>query len=169
MAKYTFKIIIVGDAAVGKTSLVLNYVKKIFKTNYLPTIGVDIYNKDITIDGDLIKIMVWDIAGQIGWEIMHKSYYRGAEGVFAVFDLTRKDTLKKLDYWLDNVKKYTKPGIPIIILGNKSDLTISKEINKEEINFFLKKKNFIYIDTSAKTGQNVYMAFNLLLERILKK
>ncbi|MHA1754147.1 MAG: Rab family GTPase [Candidatus Odinarchaeia archaeon] len=165
---FSIKIIVVGDAAVGKTSLVLNYVQKKFKSDYLPTIGVDIYSKEVSINEKNVKFVVWDIAGQKGWEVMHRSYYRGAQGALAVFDLTRKKTLKNLESWLNKIDEYLGKKIPVIILGNKKDLKVSIEVDQKDIEKFREKYNYPYIATSAKTGENVQLAFEDLAKKILK-
>ncbi|MHA1410751.1 MAG: Rab family GTPase [Candidatus Odinarchaeia archaeon] len=168
MAKeYVFKVVLVGEPAVGKTTTVLQYVEKIFRTEYLPTIGVDIYNKDIQINDIKVKLMVWDIAGQKGYEMMHKSYYRGAEGAFGVFDLTRKITMKLLDNWLTKVKEYAGEDIPIIILANKADLKTSIVVSDKEIESFASRRKLPWFKTSAKTGENVKEAFQSMVNKIL--
>ena len=166
---FSFKIIIVGAVSVGKTSLVLNYVKKIFRSEYLPTIGVDIYSKDLIIDNTNITTVIWDIAGQRGWEIMHKSYFKGADGCLAVFDLTRKNTLNNLENWIKKVKEYSGKETEIILLGNKKDLKVAIEVTPEDVEAFRKEFNYPYYETSAKTGENVKEAFEELMGKISSK
>ncbi|MEM2906569.1 MAG: Rab family GTPase [Candidatus Odinarchaeota archaeon] len=168
-SKLALKIIIVGDAAVGKTSLVRGYIKEKFRTEYLPTLGVDIYFKQLNINGKTVDISIWDIAGQKGWEIMHKSYFKGADGCIAVFDLTKLKTLDSLPAWINKVKEYTKPDIPIIILGNKNDLKIAIEVEPKHINKLINETGYSYFETSAKTGENIEEAFTTLVKTIVNK
>ncbi len=167
--RFVFKIIIVGDAAVGKTSLVRGFIKERFRSDYLPTLGVDIYYKQLTVNSTPVDLSIWDIAGQKGWEIMHKNYFKGSDGCIAVFDLTRNKTLANLNSWILKVKEYTKPDIPCIILGNKSDLKIAIEVKSSNIEKITKETGYLYFETSAKTGLNVEEAFTTLVNLILAK
>ncbi len=167
--KFTFKIVIVGDAAVGKTSLVRGFIKEKFSTEYLPTLGVDIYYKQLNINGRVVDLSIWDIAGQKGWEIMHKNYFKGSDGCIAVFDLTRIKTFENLKAWILRVKEYSKPDIPCTILGNKKDLKISIEVKPSSIEKITKETGYPYFETSAKTGENIEEAFTTLVKLILSK
>lgn len=167
--RFVLKIIIVGDAAVGKTSLVRGFIKEKFRSDYLPTLGVDIYYKQLTVNSKLVDLSIWDIAGQKGWEIMHKNYFKGADGCIAVFDLTRNRTLENLNSWILRVKEYSKPDLPFVILGNKSDLKIAVEIKNSNIEKITKETSYPYFETSAKTGLNVEEAFTTLVTLILNK
>lgn len=165
--KLLFKLIIIGDAAVGKTSLVKNFVKEEFKTDYLPTLGVNIYFKELKINDKNIELSIWDIAGQTGWELMHKSYFRGAEGAIVVFDLTRKKTLDNLDGWMNKINEYIGRDIPTVILGNKKDLKVAIEVKQEHIKKIIEGRKTNYLETSAKTGENVEETFNMITNKIM--
>lgn len=168
-SKLVIKLIIVGDAAVGKTSLVRGYIKEKFRTEYLPTLGVDIYFKQLNVKDKTVDVSIWDIAGQKGWEIMHKSYFKGADGCIVVFDLTKLKTFENLPSWISKVKEYSKPDTSIIILGNKNDLKIAIEVKPSLIKKLISETGYSYFETSAKTGENVEEAFATIVNAIINK
>jgi small GTP-binding protein len=167
--KLNLKIIIIGEPAVGKTSLVKNFISGKFSQDYKSSIGTNIFIKSIKLAnvGEL-AIQLWDIAGQERWTRMRPSYYTGAEGVFIVGDLTRRNTFDQIEkFWFPDVKKYCNLA-PIALLANKCDLI--KKLNEKEINAYGKKINAIsIIQTSAKTGKNVELAFKIISEKAIKK
>jgi small GTP-binding protein len=159
------KIIIIGEPAVGKTSLVRRFVSNRFSKDYRSTIGTNIFMKNIELGDGLIKLALWDIAGQERWLNMRHKYYRGAQGAFIVGDLTREDTFTQIEnFWYDDLKSYLK-SIPIILIANKNDLT--SNISEKTIKEIQKKINAeVLYFTSAKTGDHVDEAFNKLSTRI---
>lgn len=166
--KYTLKIIIIGEPAVGKTSLVKKFITGRFTKDYRSSIGTNIFTKNIKLEeNNEIKMQLWDIAGQERWIIMRPSYYVGAKGVIIVGDLTRKNTFEQIEkFWIPDVKKYCIDA-PIILLANKTDL--GTELSETEINSLKKKINVIsIIQTSAKTGENVDLAFKIISEGAIK-
>ena len=166
--KYTLKIIIIGDPAVGKTSLVKKFVTGQFTTAYRSSIGTNIFTKQIKLEMDNdTKIQLWDIAGQERWIKMRPSYYAGTKGIIIVGDLTRRNTFDQIEtFWIPDVKQYCTDA-PIILLANKNDL--GKELSEEEINSLREKTNFVsIIQTSAKTGENVELAFKIISKEALR-
>ncbi len=167
--QYIFKIMILGEAAVGKTSLVNRFVNSKFDITYKFTIGLDNYVKYIDIDNKSVCLQCWDIGGQKHFKGIHDGFYRGARGALMVFDLTRKNTLFELDEWIKNALE-KNPDMEMILVGNKSELEEYRAVTKKEVQAFLKKHAFIgYIETSAKTGSNVNEAFHKIAEEIYKK
>lgn len=165
------KIILLGDAAVGKTSLIRKFVVDKFDDDYLITVGFKITVKDlqITVDGKVhyLKFQIWDILGQKGYIELHKSSFPGTAGVIFVADITRKDTLQSLeDYWIPNIQNMLGK-LPFIILANKSDLIENAEFKGEELREFAAKYEVPFYLTSAKTGENVDRAFHILGKRTL--
>jgi Ras-related protein Rab-1A len=157
--KYTLKIIVIGEPAVGKTSLVKKFITGQFIKDYRSSIGTNIFTKEIELENDIdIKIQLWDIAGQERWITMRPSYYAGAKGIIIVGDLTRRNTFNQIkQFWIPDVKKYCDKA-PIVLLANKIDL--GAELSEKEIKFLEQNTNFISIfHTSAKTGENVESAF----------
>jgi Ras-related protein Rab-11A len=167
--KLSLKIIIIGEPAVGKTSLVKRFISDQFARDYRSSIGTNIFVKEVSLKNyGKLTIQLWDIAGQERWINMRHSYYVGAKGVLIVGDMTRKNTFNQIHhFWVPDVKKYCEP-IPILLIANKIDLV--KAISDKEINSLKEKINAIsIIYTSAKTGENVELAFKKISESILTK
>ena len=166
------KIILLGDGAVGKTSLIRKYVVDKFDDNYLLTVGFKITQKELTVKVNkktqYLKLNIWDILGQKGFIELHKSSLPGTAGCILIADITRKDTLKSIDdYWIPNV--YNMVGqVPFVILANKKDLTEKAEFDEDELRLFAKRYNAPSFLTSAKTGENVKEAFLALGEKIIQ-
>jgi small GTP-binding protein len=156
------KICLLGDGEVGKTSLIRKFVYDEFDDKYLMTIGTKITKKTMIMDSgqeDInLTMMINDIVGQVEFERIHKQYYRGSKAGIFVCDLTRKNTLERMEWWLDSFNEVVG-GVPIILLGNKLDLVEQRQISESDIVRFAKNFNCSYFLTSAKTGENVEMAF----------
>ena len=166
--KFTLKIIIIGEPAVGKTSLVKKFVTGQFTKDYRSSIGTNIFTKKILLKKKTeVTLQLWDIAGQERWVNIRRPYYAGAKGVIIVGDLTRNNTFDQIEkFWVpDLTQDYSL--IPIILLANKSDL--SNKIEKQWINSLGERINTSsIIFTSAKTGENVELAFKLIAEQAIK-
>lgn len=166
-----FKVLLCGEAAVGKTSVIKEFVKQAFEDKYKLTVGVDIFAKDVTADNGQKGILsIWDIGGQQRFEFIRTTFYRGAAGVLLVFDLTRQETFKTIDSWVDEIKKFC--GDPaIVLLGNKVDLlpTSPEKVDAQAIQNYITAKNMAYFETSAKTGQNVNEAFKKLTNMVFSR
>ncbi|MFO8017366.1 MAG: Rab family GTPase [Promethearchaeia archaeon] len=165
---FVFKIIVCGDAAVGKTSLVLKFTDNAFRRQYLPTLGVNISEKKLHLNGALIKLMLWDLSGQKKFKMMRTSSYPGALAYIFVFDTTNPKTLKNLEFWYEEVKGMRKTDKQFIglLLGNKIDLEEKQNIEKALIEKYRSDWNFKYFQTSALTGKNVEEAFQFLAEKL---
>ena len=153
-----YKIIILGDPAVGKTSLVKSYIEpEHFEERYLPTIGVAISKKELEVDGKKITLMLWDIAGQPQFYLLHKVYYNGANAAVLACDLTRAHTLMNLKKWHKELSKYGLRDIPMMMVGNKKDLSqkmiIRPQIEHQAEQLGIGAENVML--TSAKTNENV--------------
>ncbi len=166
------KIVLLGDGAVGKTSLVRRFVVDKFDDKYIRTIGSKVTAKSLQIDMNeekiYLKLQIWDIIGQKGYTKLHYSTFRGMDGILAVADITRKDTLHSLEtYWIPKVHNIVS-NVPFIVLVNKSDLAHDAEIATEDLIKFTSKYNVPFYFTSAKNGGNVKKAFNNLGGKILE-
>ncbi len=167
------KICILGDGAVGKTSLIRKYVYDMFEDKYLSTIGAKITKKVITLKyhGEkpdvILTLMIWDIAGQEDYRNVHPTYYQGAEGALVVCDKTRKETLDNLPKWVENLYNVSD-NIPIVFLANKNDLKMQTSFNENDMKKMADKFGGNYFFTSAKTGENVENAFSEIGKELLK-
>ena len=170
-AEYTFKCIVIGPAAVGKSSLVRRFVDNQFEFSYKFTIGVDFLAKTVEYEKDrYAKLSIWDVGGQERFKILRRSFYEGTHGALLVFDLSRGNTFHKMKDWLIDLRSIIEGKIPIVILGNKADLLteIGEVLNRNESKQFAEAEDSIYIETSAKTGDNVERAFVELTQRMRK-
>jgi len=163
---YLFKSIVVGDGGVGKTALTLRFSKGFFTEDYKMTIGVDFHVKTISIDtfeGPIkCKLQLWDTGGQERFSSIRPMYYRGSLGTILVFDLTNFASFEHLPQWIEEVRANIKADIPVLLVGNKSDLTDQRAVSVEELNNFTRDFNLYYMETSAKTGDGVGDCFYIL-------
>jgi len=168
--QFTAKLILTGDFKVGKTSLIRRFVENNFKEDYISTIGVEISKKSIIMDEDTkLSFVLWDIGGQIGQIRPYRQrFYEGANAAFIVVDRTR-DHLDSIKTWLEDIKDSVPNNIPIVIVGNKSDLNEKIVITEEQIKVIAKHLNLHFIVTSAKTGENVNEAFLYIAYRFIEK
>ncbi len=165
------KVLLLGDGAVGKTSLIKKFVTDKFDDKYITTIGTKITKKDLrfqTPDGEMVlTMMIWDILGQKGYKSLQSSSYRGAEGTVIVCDLTREDTLHSMtEYWIPELRKITGE-IPMVFVGNKCDLKDEHQISEDELAGTAQQYGSQSFISSAKTGENVEMIFNALGVKVI--
>ncbi|MBE0518606.1 MAG: GTP-binding protein [Thermoplasmata archaeon] len=167
------KICLVGDVGVGKTSMIRRYVLDVFDDKYIATIGTKVTKKEIeaknakTGETQKIVLLIWDIMGQPSFrEVLREAYFYGAEGALAVCDLTSKESLGELRYWIKAMTS-TTGEIPIVFLGNKYDLKDDVRIDSKDLEVFAMKHGAPALLTSAKTGYNVENAFATLVDMIL--
>eukprot|EP00055_Hartaetosiga_balthica_P005009 m.14019 g.14019 ORF g.14019 m.14019 type:complete len:218 (+) comp4241_c0_seq1:51-704(+) len=166
---YLFKYIIIGDSAVGKSCLLLQFTDNRFQMVHDLTIGVEFGARMVTIDKKQIKLQIWDTAGQESFRSITRSYYRGAAGALLVYDVTRRDTFEHLDSWLADARTHSNPNMVIMLIGNKSDLAENREVEYEEGERFARAHNLMFLETSAKTSSNVEDAFTSTASRIYEK
>jgi small GTP-binding protein len=143
----------------GKSCLLLQFTDKRFTPVHDLTIGVEFGSRTLTIDGNQVKLQIWDTAGQEKFRSITRSYYRGAAGALLVYDITRRDTYEHLTSWLDDCRKYSNQNLTIMLVGNKSDLESRREVSREEGEAFAAKNGLFFLETSAKTAVNVEAAF----------
>ena len=171
MVELNLKIILVGDAGVGKTSLLIKYVEKNFPENYQTTIGVDFRIKSINRKGYKIKLQVIDTAGQERFQAITKSYFTNIDGILLVFDLTQKESFDNLSSWIERIKSEQdeKNDFKVILLGNKCDLKNQITIFDNDIKELVDKIkiDYPYFETSAKKGTNVMKVFEEMIDLIL--
>ncbi|NMC04377.1 MAG: GTP-binding protein [Candidatus Lokiarchaeota archaeon] len=166
---FSFKIIVIGDQNVGKTSLILRHAENKFKENYLPTLGVSITTNsiDLPLRKAKVNFSIWDFGGQQYFRRVRLSYYAGCQACIIVFDITNKDSFDNITKWDDERKRFAGGEIPTILLGNKSDLAATRVVPEKDILEFANANGFTYFETSALTGSNVPDAFNLLAYKLV--
>jgi Ras-related protein Rab-11A len=171
--EFVFKIVVLGDAAVGKTSLINMYIEQSFSEDYKPTLGANIIRKDVHVDNinASVRLIMWDLAGQEKYNVIRSMYFQGCVGALLVYDVTRHNTFETIDSkWLKDFKKYVKKEGTYILIGNKIDLNEERVVSKEEGENYAKQIDASdFIETSAKYGENVEQAFTNLVNQILKK
>ncbi|KAI8615849.1 ras-related protein RABA2b [Chytriomyces sp. MP71] len=170
---YTFKVILLGSPAVGKSNLLNRMIHNTFDANIKSTIGIDFGTKVIKMDDKTIKAQIWDTAGQENYKSIARAYYKGAVGALLVYDVSDARTFKALqEIWLPRLRSEHPAGesdIRIMLIGNKSDLDASKRaVSREEAQTFADLNGFIYLETSALDASNVDNAFNTMSSEIYK-
>ncbi|KAL4002653.1 Ras-related protein Rab-18 [Acanthocheilonema viteae] len=164
----TLKILIIGESGVGKSSLMLRFVDDTFDPEIAATIGVDFRVTSMMVDQNRVKLAIWDTAGQERFRTLTPSYYRGAQGVICVYDVSNRQTFERLGHWMNEVDTYsTKTDAVKMLVGNKIDIS-SREVTREEGLEFAKKYRMLFIEASAKTREGVQCAFEELIEKILQ-
>jgi small GTP-binding protein len=168
--EYSNKIILTGDYSVGKTSLVRRFVKNKFEKDYISTIGVQISKKIVLLsESTKMNFIIWDIGGQVQQMAPYRAkFYNGANAALIVIDRTRSDCLSSIEKWFNDIKRSVKRNIPMIIVGNKSDLVDDIYMSEEDIKSIAKQFGFHYILTSALTGENVNDAFLYIAYRVVE-
>ncbi|MHA2068915.1 MAG: Rab family GTPase [Candidatus Thorarchaeota archaeon] len=175
----SFKTVLIGDGAVGKTSLRRNYLGQTFEASHLATIGVDFAHKWITINGEATRIIIWDLAGQPTFARVRRHYYLGSHGIFLVYSVINRDSFDNASKWLVEAFKYIGRLPPTLVIGNKIDLRddlplgtyLTTEDGQKFTEYFSKTLDVpaSYIETSALTGENVHSAFEQLIGMMTEK
>lgn len=163
------KLMLLGDQAVGKSSLMIRYTEDVFNLNIMGTAGIDLKKKNVMINNDNIKIMIYDTAGHDRFRQITKTQYKGAKGIILVYDLTDKKTFDSVSYWMDHIKENAESDVEVLIVGNKIDMTDLRAVNSEDCQNLSKKYNVPIMETSAKTGENVEKAFFTIVSNIYNK
>jgi len=165
-----FKVVIAGDKSVGKTSLLRRYATGKFEKSTLSTIGVDFETKKINVDGVEILLNLWDFGGEKKFRLLFPSYVSGASGALILYDITNKESLLDLPNWIKLIENVTQPPRTKILIEHKIDLEDQREVSREEAMEIFNQYKFQgeILGTSAKTGQNIENAFEMLGRQILK-
>ncbi|TFG08565.1 MAG: GTP-binding protein [Promethearchaeota archaeon] len=164
--EYKFKITLFGAGGVGKTSLLIRFVNNYFQDNLQKTIGTNFLVKDVELEGYNVRLLIWDIGGQAQFHKLRTVYFKGSSGALGVFALDNLPSLLKLPGWVSSIKKSVKKSIPMIFLGNKSDL--ERKVDRGEAEDLAKRLGGEYMETSAKTGDNVNIAFEKIAKACLE-
>ena len=169
LTTHQFKVIMLGDVAVGKTSLVTRFVDNEFKSTYHCTVGVEFKVKTMRIDPFThVDLKIWDTCGEEKYRTITRQYYRDTDGVVLVFDLTNKNSFDKLSDWLHDIKEYGPKDTCVILVGNKSDVRERKLFLFEEGKKFAMQYKMPYIEVSAKNGTNVISMFENITKKMIE-
>jgi len=167
---YTFKFIIIGDASVGKSCIMRQFIDQRFASDCPHTIGVEYGTKIVqTKEGKRVKLQIWDTAGQERFRAVTRSYYRGAAGVIIVYDTTKRMSFNNVGTWLNDAGSLALPSTVKILIGNKVDLEDQRDITYQEAETFAADNDVRFLEGSAKTGKNIQEAFDEMVQSILDK
>jgi len=166
---YLFKLVLIGDSGVGKSCLLLRFADDAFTESYISTIGVDFRFRTVKIDNKTIKLQIWDTAGQERFRTITSAYYRGADGIIMVFDVTNTESFDHVNDWLKEVNRYAAEGTVKLLVGNKSDRTADKAVTEAQAKEFADELGIPFIETSAKSSKNVEEAFLTMAGELIRQ
>ncbi|CAF2123797.1 unnamed protein product [Brassica napus] len=164
--EYLFKIVIIGDSAVGKSNLLTRYARNEFNPNSKATIGVEFQTQSMIIDGKEVKAQIWDTAGQERFRAVTSAYYRGAVGALVVYDITRSSTFENVGRWLDELNTHSDTTVAKMLIGNKCDLESIRAVSVEEGKGLAESQGLFFMETSALGSTNVKTAFEMVIREI---
>ncbi|XP_070580101.1 ras-related protein Rab-37-like isoform X2 [Ptychodera flava] len=153
------KTILVGDSGVGKTSLLVQFEQKRFPGSFSATVGIGFSNKVVNVDGSKVKLQIWDTAGQERFRSVTHAYYRDAHALLLLYDVTNRQSFDNIRAWLSEINEYANQDVVIMLLGNKADMSSDRVVRREEGEKLAKDHGVAFMETSAKTGMNVELAF----------
>ena len=161
-----FKILILGDSTVGKTCFLTRYADNTFQENQMATLGVDYKLKNVKMeDGNIVKLQIWDTAGQDRFHSLTRNYFKGAHGIILLYDITTQSSFDNVSKWIKQIKEDASEKVVIILVGNKIDLEHKRAIPTEEGEKIAEDFGLIFFECSAKTGKNINEAFNELIKK----
>ncbi|KAL9259254.1 Ras-related protein [Drosera capensis] len=163
---YLFKIVLVGDSAVGKSNLLARFARDEFYPNSKSTIGVEFQTQKMEINGKEVKAQIWDTAGQERFRAVTSAYYRGAVGALLVYDISRRQTFESIGRWLNELHTHSDMNVVTILVGNKSDLKDAREVTTAEGKSVAETQGLFFIETSALDSSNVAAAFQTVVKEI---
>jgi len=170
---YMYKLVVIGDTNCGKTNIITRYAKNEFDEISRPTIGVEFYQRDLQVSSlqgttDEVRVKIWDTAGQERFRGMASSYYRNANGILVVYDITNRYSFANLEKWLDEVSSLSEANTEIVVVGNKMDMVAERQIRVEEAMEFANKHHLKFFETSAKDNRdrNIEIMFNELVRLV---
>jgi Ras-related protein Rab-11A len=164
-----YKVIIIGDTAVGKSNILSRYVKDEFSSNSKSTVGVELGIKFLKIKNTKTKIQIWDTAGQERYRAITSSYFKGSNGCFIVYDITNEASFNNIENWYEQIQKETSSDLPILLVGNKCDLEDERKVPIEKGKEKAKNLNCAFFETSALKKINIDKIFEELVNNIYEK
>jgi len=167
--EYLFKLLLIGDSGVGKSSLLLRFCDNTFTDSFIATIGSDYKERVVEIDGASCKLQVWDTAGQERFRTITSSYYRGANGIIVVYDMTNPESFQNVGKWLQEIDRYAGEETLRLLVGAKCDLDDERKVKAEEAREFAEQQNLEFVEASSKSPKNVDEAFIMIAKSIKEK
>lgn len=165
---YVFKVVLIGDSAVGKSQLLARFSRNEFSIESKATIGVEFQTRTLTIDRKTVKAQIWDTAGQERYRAVTSAYYRGALGAMLVYDITKRQSFDHVARWLEELRGHADKNIVIMLIGNKTDLGTLRAVPTEDAKEFAQRENLFFMETSALDSVNVEPSFLTVLTEIYR-
>lgn len=166
---YLFKLLLIGDSGVGKTSILFKFSEDTFSPAFISTIGIDFKIRTIEVDGKKIKLQVWDTAGQERFRTITTAYYRGAMGIMLVYDVSNMRSYESMINWIRNIEMHATQDVELMILGNKCDVADKRQVTREKGEQLALQHGVKFMETSAKANINIEEAFFTLARDIKLK
>eukprot|EP01084_Bolivina_argentea_P190821 327805_1 len=166
--RVTVKLVCIGDSRVGKSSVVMRFIKNEFDQYKFPTIGATFLTQTVSIGDSKVKFEIWDTAGQEKYKALAPMYYRGAEVAFVLYDITNRESFDNAKKWIEEVKEYEEHCV-IALAGNKVDLAANRKVATQEVQIYAKKNRLLFLETSAKTSENIKEIFRAAAKKVLNK
>ncbi|CAI9109521.1 OLC1v1009355C1 [Oldenlandia corymbosa var. corymbosa] len=163
---YVFKVVLIGDSAVGKSQILARFARNEFSLDSKATIGVEFQTRTLVIQHKSVKAQIWDTAGQERYRAVTSAYYRGAVGAMLVYDITKRQTFDHIPRWLEELRAHADKNIVIMLIGNKIDLEDQRAVPTEDAKEFAQKEGLFFLETSALEATNVETAFTTVLTEI---
>ncbi|CAL8281855.1 unnamed protein product [Merluccius merluccius] len=165
---FQFKLVLLGESAVGKSSLVLRFVKGQFQEYQESTIGAAFLTQTVCLDETTVKFEIWDTAGQERYHSLAPMYYRGAQAAIVVYDITNADTFSRAKTWVKELQRQASPNIVIALAGNKADMADTRAVEHQEAQVYADDNSLLFLETSAKTALNVNEVFMAIAKKLPK-
>ncbi len=166
---HNFKFVVIGDTGAGKSSVLLRFADNAFQESYMATVAVDFRHRTVTVNGESCKLQIWDTAGQERYRTITSAYYRGADAIVMVYDVTNQESIRHINDWMAEVNRYAAPDTCKLLIGNKCDLESQRVVPTATAKSFAEELNIPFIETSAKDGVNVDKAFIQLTEALMAR
>ena len=167
--EYSIKLLLLGDSCVGKSNFIYRFINNEFKGQHLTSSGIELKSTELIINNKKLHLQLWDTAGQEKYRSVTKTLFSKVQGFIAMFDLTKEETFVDIKSWIELIKEECGNHIPILLVGNKSDLKDQQFIPEEMIKKYTEDQNLEYIQTSSKTGDNIKKAINMICKQISEK
>ena len=167
--EFIYKILLLGDSSVGKTCFLMRYTDNTFQDIHMSTIGLDYKLKNVQLEnGKMVKIQVWDTAGQDRFRSITKNYYKGAHGIILIYDITENKSFENVKNWMNQIKEEVPDKVTIVLVGNKKDDEEHRKVTTEQGESMAKEFGVMFFECSAKTGENIDGIFNDLVKKVVE-